>query len=117
MKMERMLHPIDLRRNPPGRAQRARRRHGASQPDDRALLERTGWRTTLDYRENHRRDADGVLAEVEPRWRGDAERSGPDGHVIVFSAVGPTPTAVWRRLRIEAERGAGEALTSRFAAH
>ena len=71
--------------------------------DDRSRLERTGWRTTLDYRENHRRGPDGVLSEVEPRWRGDAERSGPDGAVIIFSAVGPSPTAVWRRLRVEAE--------------
>jgi hypothetical protein len=105
-----MLDPIDPRRTPSvgprrddGRPSRQRRRHASAQPDDRSLLERTGWRTTLDYRENHRRGLDGVLTEVEPRWRGDAERSGPDGDVIVFSAVGPTPTAVWQRLRVEAE--------------
>lgn len=109
-----MLDPIDPRRTPSagprrvvGRAPRPLRRHASAQADDRSedrsLLERTGWRTTLDYRENHRRDLDGVLTEVEPRWRGDAERSGPNGNVIVFSAVGPTPSAVWRRLRVEAE--------------
>jgi hypothetical protein len=79
-----------------------------AQGDDRALLERIGWRTTLEYRENHRRGVDGVLCEVEPRWRGDAERSGADGRVIVFSAVGPTAAAVWRRLRVEAEASASE---------
>jgi len=105
-----MLDPIDPRRTPSagprrvvGRAPRPLRRHASAQADDRSLLERTGWRTTLDYRENHRRDLDGVLTEVEQRWRGDAERSGPNGNVIVFSAVGPTPSAVWRRLRVEAE--------------
>ena len=110
-----MLHPIDPRRTPSadshgvasrgvvGRPPRPRRRHASDQADDRSVLERTGWRTTLDYRENHRRGLDGVLTQVEPRWRGDAERSGPDGSVVVFSAVGPTPAAVWRRLRVEAE--------------
>jgi hypothetical protein len=109
-----MLDPIDPRRTPSagqrrvvGRAPGPLRRHASAQADDRSedrsLLERTGWRTTLDYRENHRRDLDGVLTEVEPRWRGDAERSGPNGNLIVFSAVGPTPSAVWRRLRVEAE--------------
>lgn len=107
---EDMSHPIDFRRSfsagarrSGGRPPRQLRRHGSDQPDDRSLLERTGWRTTLDYRENHRRGLDGVLTEVEQRWRGDAERFGPDGDVIVFSAVGPTPTAVWWRLRVEAE--------------
>lgn len=67
------------------------------------MLEQAGWRTTLDFRENHRRDGDGVLSEVVQRWRGDAERSGPDGGVIVLCVEGPTPTAVWQRLRREAE--------------
>ena len=105
-----MLDPNDLRRTPladqrgvVGRPPRSRRRHAAAQSDDRSLLERTGWRTTLDYRENHRRGPDGVLTEVEPRWRGDAERSSPDGDVIIFSGVGATPAAVWRRVRVEAE--------------
>ncbi len=105
-----MLDLIDPRHTPPagqrrvvGRAPRPLRRRASAEADDRSLLERTGWRTTLDYRENHRRDLDGVLTEVDPRWRGDAERSGPNGNVIVFSAVGPTPSAVWRRLRMEAE--------------
>lgn len=118
-----MLHPIDPLRAPStdvrrfvGRPPRQRRRHASSadgsgrdgrdgldEAYDRSVLERAGWRTTLDYRENHRRGPDGVLTAVEPRWRGDAERSGPDGALIVFSAVGPTPVAVWRRLRVEAE--------------
>jgi hypothetical protein len=104
-----MLRSLDRRRHPPGaparRAERStgRRRHASALLDDRTALEQAGWRTTLDFRENHRRDSDGVLSDVVQRWRGDAERSGPDGVVIVLSVEGPTPTAVWRRLRREAE--------------
>ena len=67
------------------------------------MLEQAGWRTTLDFRENHRRDGDGVLSDVVQRWRGDAERSSLDGGVIVLSVEGPTPAAVWQRLRLETE--------------
>ncbi|NKB40506.1 MAG: hypothetical protein GKR86_05540 [Ilumatobacter sp.] len=86
-----------------GRVRRPLRRHASSQADDRSHLECVGWRTTLEYRENNHRDFDGVLTGVEQRWRGDAERFCLNGSVIVLFAVGPTPFAVWRRLRVEAE--------------
>ena len=41
---------------------------------DRRLLERAGWRTLLDYRENHVRSADGTLLHVVPQWTAEAER-------------------------------------------
>lgn len=87
--------------NPHGRAEWPRR-HGVNQLDDRIMIERAGWRTTLDYRENHRRDSDGALVDVDGHWRGEAERVGPEGDALVFVVVGPSPTSVWRRLRSEA---------------
>ena len=49
------------------RSERWPRRHGVLlEPTDRRALERAGWRTTLDYRENHLRARDGQLLEVVP---------------------------------------------------
>lgn len=79
------------------------RRHGVSEAADRIALEADGWRTTLDYRENHRRDFDGRLEGVETHWRAEAERTTSDGRVQVLAVIGPTPARVWRRLRVEAE--------------
>ncbi|MGI9052375.1 MAG: hypothetical protein ACR2HQ_06970 [Ilumatobacteraceae bacterium] len=74
------------------------RRHGAVLgPEDRRQLEREGWRTTLDYRENHVRSRDGRLLEVVPSWVAEAERY--DGEVVVAAASGPTPEEAWARLR------------------
>jgi hypothetical protein len=76
------------------------RRHGAVlQPADRRHLERAGWRTTLDYRENHVRGLDGRLLRVEPIWIAEAERY--DGQVVVASAEGPTADDAWERLRAD----------------
>ena len=76
------------------------RRHGAVlQPSTRRGLERAGWRTTLDYRENHVRGLDGRLLRVEPVWIAEAERF--DGQVIVASAEGPTADAAWESLRAD----------------
>jgi hypothetical protein len=87
---------------PPARRDR-RRRHGAPGEDDRLALESDGWRTTLDYRENHVRTVEGVLEGVETHWRGEAERLGVDGRLRVLAVIGPSPARVWRRLRLEAE--------------
>jgi hypothetical protein len=77
-------------RRPSNRA----RRHGAVlEPEQRRQLERDGWRTTLDYRENHVRGLDGRLLRVEPVWVAEAERY--DGDVVVASAVGDTPDDAW----------------------
>jgi hypothetical protein len=87
------------------------RRHGVLvQPDDRRALERAGWRTTLDYRENHLRARDGRLLEISPTWTAEAERY--DGEVAVASAVGSTIEEAWALLRSAIETG-GTRTTSR----
>lgn len=81
------------------------RRHGAClEPAERRALERAGWRTTLDYRENHVRSRDGRLLEVEPVWVAEAERF--DGTLTVASATGATVNDAWAALLddIDAER-------------
>lgn len=78
------------------------RRHGlVLGPADRRALERAGWRTTLDYRENHVRARDGRLLEVIPAWTAEAERY--DGELSFVSAVGATPDEAWARLRDDVE--------------
>lgn len=67
------------------------------QPNSRRELERAGWRTTLDYRENHVRGLDGRLLRVEPVWTAEAERF--DGEVVVASATGSTSDIAWANLR------------------
>jgi hypothetical protein len=82
------------------RPDRRARRHGAVlQPSDRRALERGGWRTTLDYRENHVRGLDGRLLRVEPVWIAEAERY--DGQIVVASAEGGTADGAWAALRAD----------------
>lgn len=83
----------------------ARRRHGAARPGDRGELERAGWRTTLEYRENHVRGPDGRLRRLEVQWRAEAEREVSDGggEPIVIWACGSTVDKVWSRLRMQAD--------------
>lgn len=74
------------------------RRHGVFvEPNDRRVLERQGWRTTLEYRENHVRARDGRLLETAPTWTAEAERF--DGDFAVVSAVGATIEEAWAELR------------------
>ena len=73
------------------------------QPEDRRQLERAGWRTTLDYRENHVRGLDGRLLRVEPVWVATAERY--DGEVAVASAEGSTADEAWANLTEEIAAG------------
>ncbi len=83
-------------------AQPRPRRHGVFlEPADRRALERAGWRTTLDYRENHVRGRNGRLLEVIPAWTAEAERF--DGDLAVASAVAGTADAAWALLRAEVE--------------
>lgn len=77
--------------------QRARQHGAVLQPSSRRDLERAGWRTTLDYRENHVRGLDGRLLRVEPVWTAEAERY--DGQIVVASATGSTADAAWANLR------------------
>lgn len=81
----------------PGRRER---RHGAVlQPAARRDLERSGWRTTLDYRENHVRGLDGRLLRVEAVWCAEAERY--DGALVVASASGTSADEAWTNLCAE----------------
>jgi len=80
-------------------AQRARRHGTVLQPADRRDLERAGWRTTLDYRENHVRSLDGRLLRVDAVWVAEAERY--DGDIAVASACGSTADEAWAVLRAE----------------
>lgn len=82
-----------------------RRRHGIRlEPADRRALERAGWRTTLEYRENHVRGRDGTLLEAVPEWTAEAERY--DGTFTFASAVATTVEEAWALVRddIEADR-------------
>ncbi len=84
--------------------QRARQHGAVLQPVARRDLERAGWRTTLDFRENHVRSLDGRLLRVEPVWTAEAERY--DGDVVVASAEADTADEAWSALeeRIAAAR-------------
>jgi len=69
------------------------------QPPERRDLERAGWRTTLDYRENHVRSVGGRLLRIEPVWIAVAERY--DVNISVASAEGESAEEAWQNLWIE----------------
>lgn len=77
-------------------ARTRRHRTTLDQPDRRAL-ERAGWRTLLDYRENHVRGRDGILLDVVPCWIAEAERV--KDRVLVASVTATTIDDAWARLR------------------
>ena len=78
------------------------RRHGECiEPVDRRALERAGWRTMMDYRENHVRGRDGRLLEVQAVWVAEAERF--DGMMVVASATGSNIEEAWAALRDDIE--------------
>ncbi|MBK5332171.1 MAG: hypothetical protein JJD93_09380 [Ilumatobacteraceae bacterium] len=78
------------------------RRHGECiEPADRRALERAGWRTMMDYRENHVRGRDGRLLGVEAVWVAEAERF--DGMMVAASAIRPTVEEAWAALRADIE--------------
>lgn len=71
-----MMAPMVARALPTPRQRLLRQRqHGAIlQQADRRELERAGWRTTLEFRENNVRGRDGRLLQVEEIWHAEAER-------------------------------------------
>jgi hypothetical protein len=78
------------------------RRHGECvEPADRRVLERAGWRTMLDYRENHVRGRDGRLLGVEAVWEAEAERF--DGMMVSAKAKGSSVEEAWAALRDDIE--------------
>lgn len=80
------------------------RQHGAVlQQQDRRELERAGWRTTLEFRENNVRARDGRLLRVEEIWHAEAERDPHGRGVDLIVATAPERDEVWALLRREAE--------------
>jgi hypothetical protein len=79
------------------------RQHGAilEQPDRRDL-ERAGWRTTLEFRENNVRGRDGRLLQVEEIWHAEAERDASSGAGFIH-ATAESVDGVWAKLRRQAE--------------
>jgi len=89
------------------------RRHGTVlEPEDRRVLERAGWRTTLDYRENHVRGWDGRLLGVVPVWTAEAERF--DGELAAAAAAASSPEEAWHWLREDLESAAPAPTTRRI---
>lgn len=83
------------------------RQHGATlQQADRRELERAGWRTTLEFRENNVRGRDGRLLQVEEIWHAEAERDPGSRDVRGVDFVHATAESVdevWAKLRRQAE--------------
>ncbi len=91
------------------------RQHGAIlQQADRRELERAGWRTTLEFRENNVRGRDGRLLQVEEIWHAEAERDaaqrtdldpvhGVERGVDFVHATAESLDEVWSKLRRQAE--------------
>jgi len=83
------------------------RQHGAVlQQGDRRELERAGWRTTLDFRENNVRGRDGRLLQVEEIWHAEAERDPSDrsrGEAQFIQATAESVDGAWSKLRRQAE--------------
>ena len=92
-----------VRRTRPKLRMGGRRQHGAVPHADRSELERDGWRTTLEYRENHVRGRDGRLRQLHVQWHAVAERVDEEGSLSVISAQGSTVDKAWSRLRLQAE--------------
>lgn len=65
----------------------------------RRWLERRGWRTTLDYRENIVRDSGGRLIGVMPMWRAEGEQWLDTTLPPFVSATATTVDEAWRGLR------------------
>jgi hypothetical protein len=83
------------------------RQHGAILAQtDRRELERAGWRTTLEFRENNVRGRDGRLLQVEEIWHAEAERDGvtrASMGVDFVHATAESVDEVWAKLRRQAE--------------
>ena len=80
------------------------RQHGAIlQQSDRRDLERAGWRTTLDFRENNVRGRDSRLLQVEEIWHAEAEREVSGRGVDFIVATAESVDDVWAKLHRQAE--------------
>jgi hypothetical protein len=75
------------------RDQRRRHRPRIAEADRRAL-ERAGWRTLLEYREDHLRGEQGMLLGVVQTWVAEAERA-----EVVVTVAARRPELAWFELR------------------
>lgn len=91
-----MARPNTVRSAPP----RLRRHRSTLQQLNRRALERAGWRTTLEFRENHVRLGSGQLVDVEPFWVAEAERGG-----VVISVAARSESRAWSRLHAQSQVG------------
>lgn len=109
-----MAHMVDRVLPTPRQRLLRQRQHGAIlQQADRRELERAGWRTTLEFRENNVRGRNGRLLQVEEIWHAEAERNPPqrvtngddvaDRGVDFVHATAESVDEVWSKLRRRAE--------------
>lgn len=76
---------------------RAGRQHGpVIGPPARRHLEREGWRTSIEFCEQHHRSLSGQLLRIDEIWTAQAERF--DGSVARAVAQGHDPDAAWDAL-------------------
>ena len=75
------------------RASHNRRHRSTLRQLDRRRLERVGWRTTLEFRENHSRSIEGRLLATESIWVAEAEFEGR-----VIAAIEHSESRAWARL-------------------
>ena len=75
------------------RASHNRRHRSTLRQLDRRRLERVGWRTTLEFRENHSRSIEGRLLATESMWVAEAEFEGR-----VIAAIEHSESRAWARL-------------------
>lgn len=97
---------MNTNRSGPDPVPRLRRQHRATLRQlDRRALEREGWRTTLEFRENHVRSESGRLLRIETLWVAEAERgSGASDTLDVLSATAVSESRAWAALRSEATK-------------
>lgn len=65
----------------------------------RRALEAAGWRTWLNYRENHRRDASGCLVAIDERWVVELEHADGRSLTVEASSASVAWLAAWERAR------------------
>ena len=90
--MESVASPL-LSRARIERSSHIRRHRSPLRQIDRRWLERGGWRTTLEFRENHSRSVDGRLLATESMWVAEAEFEGR-----VIAATERSESRAWARL-------------------
>ncbi len=92
----RLVHHVGMSLSLRTPARRPRRHGEVLAPDARRSLERMGWRTTLEFREDHVRATNGQLIRVAEHWTAEAERYEPS--ITVATATADDPAQAWTAL-------------------